>query len=236
MKKMLYMFLVLICIAFMAGCADDLIDDSSVNEVQLENDTEESNETNEDVTDPHKVTKSEWESALKFEIPATKVSQHVWYPKTETKEEKFIYYDVREYGENVIRIYDMDETLSHSFDERYYVKNGDAYTRYYKSGNPPQWVSESSNQSSYESNYDRINGMEIFSYDDFIYDETEQVYQCEQITVEDNGQSFTYYNVIMRFNNGKLDYWYAEAEVDGYNCFKTMYSYDPIEITPPTLP
>ena len=243
MKKLICCFALLVCVTMLWGCVDifngsDHYSASDDSTHDLSDNSEESSEVKDEIS--HQVTKDEWEKALSFEVRATKSAQHVWYPKTEQREEQFIYYDVVECDGDKIRVLDMDETLSTVRGERYYVKNGDSYTYHYK-GSGSKWSVEESSQSSFESRRDdRVIGWDgeyglvgEFSYEEFTYDENEQVYTLDKKEVEMDGEKITFYNIKLKFSDGKLEYFYLEGEIDGYNCIKTMFEYEPVEIVLP---
>lgn len=251
MKKLICVLLLIACAAMFFGCGN--IDDemNAPNEEQEENGSEnktpsasdENEEGESEDADPCMVSKAEWEAALSFELPVTQTSQHVWYPKSETSEERFIYYSIIECDGDKIHVLDMDESLSKVIGERYFVKNGDTYTRYYK-GNGDTWSVEASSQYSFDNmRYERVTGWDgeyglagEFLYDEFVYDENEQVYKLDIKEAEFDGEKTTLYNIKLKFNNNKLEYYYFEAYIDGYNCAKTTLGYTPVELVLPFEP
>ena len=230
MKKLICILLLIVCVTMFLGCNNTDNDMPTPTEEPTENSAESTtsyisenttssvsesttssapDENTEGIlenTDSCTVTKAEWEIALSFETPATKMSQHVWYPQSETSEERFIYYDVIECDGDNIRVRDMDESLSEVIGERYFLKNGDTYTRYYK-GNGDEWIVEPSSQRSFDNmRYDRVTGWDgeyglvgEFSYDEFVYDENEQVYKLDIKEIDFDGEKTTLHNIKLKF-------------------------------------
>ena len=49
------------------------------------------------------------------------------------------------------------------------------------------------------------------------------------------GESSIFYNYVLKFENGRLESYYIEAEIDGYNACFTTFSYDEIELMLPIV-
>jgi len=187
----------------------------------------------------YEVTADEWETALKLQTPITRAAQYVCRP--EFINDPFVYYDVIEYGDDIIHCYETDETKENVIYEYYYVKNGDACVCYKKMG-AGDWIIEDSSLSTYMYKFDRVSGwdneygmQECFSYEDFTYNPEKQAYTCETIVVDWEGEAQVLYNVELKFIDGKLKTFYLESVTDGYCGVETIFDYEKIEIILPDV-
>lgn len=250
MNKVISLILVFACMLGLSACAENLTinndteipaakEESEISEAQIPKTPEESEPVK--PAEKYTVSKEEWLSALRLETPVTQAAQHVYYPDSVNRD-PFIYYDVIVYGDNVIYVYDMDKTLTQITNERYFVKKDDSCVHYTKDINGG-WKTENVPLSYYTGKFDRVGGWdgeygmeECFSYEDFTYDQAEQAYKCETLTTDMGGQAYTFYNIVLKFRNGKLESFYMEGVIDGYNCINTILSYDEVDIDIPLIP
>lgn len=232
MKKFISILLALVFIFSLVGCVKQPPEQPPA--VTTQNTTNPDDEKSGGELENYEVTREQWEEAVSFSVSPTRAMQHLCFLEPETQEEYFVYCDVIEYDENKIRIYDMDESFVKSSEYRYYLKRGDLYTYHYKT-NDGEWFYECSSKNIYLGKFERMKLPEKFvDYDSFTYDGSAGVYKSDKIEdVIVDGETYTYYNVELRFSNGKLQYYYFEAEEEEYICVKTIFGYDPVEITLP---
>lgn len=184
------------------------------------------------------VSEEEWESALNMEELPSVIKQHVYYPDHITNNgDELIYYSVVEIGENIVYKYELDENLTDKRFEYCYTKEGDSYYRYRLDYSTNKWVSESSSESSYNhAMTDYVSGLaNIFHYEDFDFNLNDNSYMCETAQMEVGEDATTLYNIVLKFNNGRLQSYYFEAEIDGYNCAYTVFEYDDTKVNLPNV-
>lgn len=246
-KKLLFGLTLILCFALLCACGT-AADDTDLTETTEIPDSDEIASSNGSgaVKDRYTVTKDEWEEALSFaKAVPTSAAQYVYDHASVVGEDRFVYYDVHEFGENCIRIVDYDETRTEITNEWFYEKDGDNYYRYYfgrsrYDDTPARWRREVASESNYKNFFERIDGMdgelgitELFSYEDFTYDAENKCYRLDEMVMSSDSESITCYNVILKFKNGLLESYYFEAWIDGYNAAETSFTYDPIEVTLP---
>ena len=196
--------------------------------------TEQSLET--DIS-PYTVTEEQWSSALDMKTFPSVVKQHVYYPNSNGTRDPFIYFSVVEVDGNKVYRYYLDKTLTKKSAEWYLVKDGDSYSKYFFDESENKWAVEESSESVYNLiKTDYVQGLsKLFAYEDFEFFLNDKTYRCAKKQVDVEGQQMDIYNAVLTFKNGRLESYYFEAEIDGYNAVSTTFDYTPKQIVLPKM-